>query len=72
MATVFTTQEEKGNKTMEKAEPMLKTVKEAANLLNVSAFWLYRGIQAGQVPAFRFGRKILLDINAVLATMRIQ
>lgn len=48
----------------------LKTVKEAASLLNVSESALYRKIQLDEIPAYRFGRKVLVDLREVLAAMR--
>lgn len=56
---------------MEQTEPMLKTVKQGAKILNVSTFSLYKKIKNGQIPAFKFGRKVLVDIDAVLAAMRV-
>ncbi len=48
----------------------LKTVKEAAYQLNVSESALYRKIQNDEIPAYRFGRKVLVDLREVLAAMR--
>ena len=55
---------------MQHVDSKLKTVKEAAHLLNVSESALYRKIQTDEIPAFRFGRKVLVDLREVLASMR--
>ena len=55
---------------MNHGESKLKTIREAAHLLNVSESALYRKIQADEIPAYRFGRKVLVDLREVLATMR--
>ena len=55
---------------MQHVDSKLKTVKEAAHLLNVSESALYRKIQTDEIPAFRFGRKVLVDLREVLAAMR--
>ncbi len=48
----------------------LNTIREAAQLLNVSESALYRKIQTDEIPAYRFGRKVLVDVREVLAVMR--
>ena len=55
---------------MQHVDSKLKTVKEAALLLHVSESGLYRKIQTEEIPAFRFGRKVLVDLREVLAVMR--
>ena len=55
---------------MNRPEMKLKTIHEAAQLLNVSESALYRKIQTEEIPAYRFGRKVLLDLREVLAVMR--
>lgn len=55
---------------MNKSEMRLKTIREAAALLNVSESALYRKIQGDEIPAYRFGRKVLVDLRQVLAAMR--
>ena len=59
-----------GEMTMQHVDSKLKTIKEAAHLLNVSESALYRKIQADEIPAFRFGRKVLVDLREVLTAMR--
>lgn len=55
---------------MQHLDNKLKTVREAALLLNVSISGLYRKIQTEEIPAYRFGRKVLVDLREVLAAMR--
>lgn len=55
---------------MNKPEMKLRTIREAAALLNVSISALYRKIQADEIPAYRFGRKVLVDLREVLTAMR--
>ena len=55
---------------MNHGESKLRTVRELALLLNVSESGLYRKIQADEIPAYRFGRKVLLDLREVLTAMR--
>jgi len=50
--------------------PTLQTVRAVAKALNVSPFLLYRKVQAGQLPAYRLGRKVLLDVAEVIEAMR--
>ena len=51
-------------------EPMLTPAKEAAHLLNVSQVAFYRKVKNGELPSYRLGRKILINIDEVLAAMR--
>lgn len=55
---------------MPHVDTRLKTVKEAAQLLNVSESALYKKIQTEEIPGYRFGRKVLVDLREVLAAMR--
>lgn len=55
---------------MQHGDTRLKTVRETAQLLNVSISALYRKIQTEEIPAYRFGRKVLVDLREVLAAMR--
>ena len=55
---------------MQHIDSRLKTIREAAQLLNVSASGLYRKIQTDEIPAYRFGRKVLVDLREVLTVMR--
>lgn len=55
---------------MQANQARLKTVQELSVLLNVSPFGLYHRIKIGAVPAYHFGRKILLDVEEVLKAMR--
>ena len=55
---------------MQHGDTRLKTVRETAQLLNVSESALYRKIQTEEIPAYRFGRKVLVDLREVLAVMR--
>jgi excisionase family DNA binding protein len=55
---------------MSSTEMKLRTIREAAALLNVSESALYRKTQTNEIPAYRFGRKVLVDLREVLAAMR--
>jgi len=46
------------------------SVKEALTVLEVSREALYKKLKSGELPHFKFGRKILIDLDEVLATMR--
>ena len=43
------------------SEVHLKSVREIAKTFSVSQFGLYRKIRAGEIPAYHFGRKVLID-----------
>ena len=55
---------------MQDEQPQFETVKTAAKLLNVSAFGLYRKLQSGELPGYKFGRKGLIDLAEVRAAMK--
>jgi excisionase family DNA binding protein len=56
---------------MQVEDTRLLSVKEAARVLHVSPFSLYRKLQSQELPGgLKFGRKVLVDINTVLAAMR--
>ena len=48
----------------------LTTVKSGARFLSVSPFALYKKIKAGELPAYRFGRKVLINLDELLVAMR--
>lgn len=48
----------------------LMTVQQAAVHLSVSKHALYRKIKSGEYPAYRFGRKVLVDLEEVKQAMR--
>lgn len=50
----------------------MEDVKRAAEILNVSKHALYRKIKCGEIPAYRFGRKVLLDIQEVKQAIRVK
>jgi excisionase family DNA binding protein len=43
------------------ANALLMSVRNIATTFGVSRFGLYRKIRAGEIPAYHFGRKVLLD-----------
>lgn len=43
------------------SESSLRSVRDNARMFNVSPNALYRKIRAGELPAYRFGRKVLVD-----------
>jgi len=45
-------------------------VPEAARQLDASKFTLYRLIAKGKLPSYRLGRKILVNVDELLETMR--
>jgi excisionase family DNA binding protein len=53
-------------------QQILRSVKEGAAELNVSTFALYRRIKNGDIPAYRFGRKVLIDLQEVKEAMRVK
>jgi excisionase family DNA binding protein len=42
-------------------EAQLKSVQDIATMFGVSRFGLYKKIRAGEIPAYHFGRKVLVD-----------
>ncbi len=55
---------------MEYPNTQLMPVREAAKRLNVTPHTLYRRIGKGELPSFRMGRKILVDLEEMLEVMR--
>ncbi len=55
---------------MQQETSTLVTVKQAAALLSVSPYALYRKLQNGKLPCFKFGRKVLIDIAEIKTAMR--
>ena len=45
-------------------------VSQAIKMIPVNREALYRKLKAGELPSYRFGRKILVDVNELLAAMR--
>ncbi len=50
---------------------LLFPVKHVAVLFTICPHTLYRKIRLGEIPSYRFGRKVLLDINEVRAALRV-
>ncbi len=48
------------------------SVKEALKVLDVSREAFYKKLKNGELPHFKFGRKILINIDEVLAAMRVK
>ncbi len=48
----------------------LMPVKEALKLIPVSREAFYRKLQSGELPSYRLGRRILVDIEECKAAMR--
>ena len=63
---------EHGGNNMRQIDSALQSVKEGAAELNVSTFALYRRIKSGEIPAYRFGRKVLLDLREVREAIRVK
>ena len=47
-------------------------VSEALKIIPVSREAFYRKLKKGEIPCWRFGKKILVDVDEVLAAMRVQ
>lgn len=54
----------------EQTTQRLMSVAEALQVLPVSREALYRKLESGELPSFRFGRKILVDVNEIKEAMR--
>jgi excisionase family DNA binding protein len=54
------------------AQNMMEDVKRAAEILNVSKHALYRKIRNGEIPGYKFGRKVLVDLQEIKQSMRIK
>lgn len=54
------------------AQNQMKDVKTASEIMNVSSHGLYKKIREGKIPAYRFGRKVLIDMEEVKRAMRIK
>lgn len=48
----------------------MMSVMEMAEHLGASRFTIYRAIQAGKIPAYRLGRKLMVDPDEVLTALR--
>ena len=48
----------------------LQTVKEALEVIPVSREAFYKKLQSGELPSYRLGRRILVDIEECKAAMR--
>ena len=55
-------------------QPKPVPVSEALKYFNykISREAFYRKIKNGDLPSYRFGRKILVDLDEILAAMRVQ
>ncbi|MDR4495117.1 MAG: helix-turn-helix domain-containing protein [Nitrospirales bacterium] len=46
------------------------TVPEALKVIPVSREAFYRKLKKGELPCWRFGKRILVDVNQILEAMR--
>lgn len=46
------------------------TVSEALKVIPVSREAFYRKLKKGELPCWRFGKRILVDVNQILEAMR--
>ncbi len=53
-------------------ELKLITVAKALKTIPVNREAFYRKLQKGELPSYRFGRRILVDIGECLAAMRME
>ncbi len=56
---------------MDPKERNLRPVKEALKIIPVSREAFYRKLHSGELPCYRFGRKILVDVEECLRAMRL-
>jgi len=54
----------------EQTTQRLVSVAEALRVLPVSREALYRKLKSGELPSFRFGQKILVDVGQIIEAMR--
>ena len=55
----------------DKKQPTLISVAQALRVLPVSRESLYRKLQAGELPSYKFGsKKILVDLEEIFTAMR--
>ncbi len=54
--------------TNSKSQPM--TVREFSAFLRVSRHKVYEKIRSGEIPALHFGRRVLIDLEEALESMR--
>ena len=52
--------------------PDLLSVPDALKIIPVSREALYRKLKTKELPSYRFGGKVLIDLHEVLAAMRAQ
>ena len=50
--------------------PDLLSVRDALKIIPVSREALYRKFKSKELPSYRFGGKVLVDLHEVLAAMR--
>jgi excisionase family DNA binding protein len=48
----------------------LRPVKAAAKVLSISAYSFYEKLRLGELPYYRFWRKVLVDVDEVREAMR--
>jgi excisionase family DNA binding protein len=54
------------------SESPLRSVRDNAKMFGVSRSGLYRKIRAGEVPSYRFGRKVLIDPAELREALRVR
>ena len=57
--------------TTERKQPKPVSVRTALKVIPVSKEAFYRKLKNGQLPSYKFGAKILVDIDEILAAMRV-
>ena len=50
----------------------LVSVAEALKVIPVSREAFYRKLKSGELPSFRFGQKILVDVDEIIEAMRVR
>jgi len=57
--------------TAEEKRPKPVSVSTALKVIPVSREAFYRALKSGRLPCYKFGAKILVDVDEVLAAMRV-
>ncbi|GJL56889.1 MAG: hypothetical protein NPIRA02_40210 [Nitrospirales bacterium] len=53
-------------------EPNLVSVPQALKVLPVAKESLYRRLKSGELPCYKFGRKVLVDVKEIQDAMRVK
>jgi len=59
-----------GGGKLQEPNSQLNSPKDAAHILNVSLSALYKKLKSGALPSYRFGRKVLVDVDELRTAMQ--